>query len=424
MRVLAAMFDGGGNTEPIIAVLSELRNRGADTTVVTGTLGGGPDATQLGQRVRALGLACHDISERTATSCDVRQRGIAFGHVGRPFWFIRRLHGIHAVAPYWSAAMTDSIATVRPDVVVADELLSGALVAGLASGLPTVAMSHTVYCMRPTAGAAPAGPLRLPRRGPIGAIRNAAAGAIIDRVYRRDVLPSIHLADAEAGRAPSASVGSLYDELDLIVHMSSKVLDDDFDEPHNLVVAGPTFTRERSHPAPTDAGGVLVSLTTTDENMARATHAISAAVAGREYEVTFVAAATIQPSLTPAPNVSYVSYVDHETALDSTRLVVCHGGHGTVLRALRAGVPVLAIPHCCDQAEVASRLSRRGLGRFLMPTARPRHIRRTIDQMLADRALQERAQRAGEQLRREHGVTRAADSIERIVARTTGSSPT
>ena len=43
-------------------------------------------------------------------------------------------------------------------------------------------------------------------------------------------------------------------------------------------------------------------------------------------------------------------------------LVICHGGHGTVARALAAGVPVLCCPAVGDMAENGARVAGRAPG--------------------------------------------------------------
>jgi UDP:flavonoid glycosyltransferase YjiC (YdhE family) len=68
--------------------------------------------------------------------------------------------------------------------------------------------------------------------------------------------------------------------------------------------------------------------------------------------------------------VSWLSYAD---VMPEADLVVCHAGHGTLARALAAGVPVLAVPHSGDMAENAARLDWAGAGvrlpwRLLSPT--------------------------------------------------------
>jgi UDP:flavonoid glycosyltransferase YjiC (YdhE family) len=46
-------------------------------------------------------------------------------------------------------------------------------------------------------------------------------------------------------------------------------------------------------------------------------------------------------------------------------LVICHGGHGTVARALGAGVPVLCCPAVGDMAENGARVAWSGTGTML-----------------------------------------------------------
>ena len=54
---------------------------------------------------------------------------------------------------------------------------------------------------------------------------------------------------------------------------------------------------------------------------------------------------SIDPQLIDAPpNVSVRRFVPHDDILPSARLVVGHGGHGTTMRALAHGVPVLVVP--------------------------------------------------------------------------------
>ena len=52
-------------------------------------------------------------------------------------------------------------------------------------------------------------------------------------------------------------------------------------------------------------------------------------------------------------------------------LVICHGGHGTTVRALGAGVPVLCSPIAGDMAENAVRVAWAGAGLSLSWRAVP-----------------------------------------------------
>ena len=43
-------------------------------------------------------------------------------------------------------------------------------------------------------------------------------------------------------------------------------------------------------------------------------------------------------------------------------LVITHGGHGTVIRALAGGVPVMVVPISRDQPDNAARVVHHGVG--------------------------------------------------------------
>ena len=66
--------------------------------------------------------------------------------------------------------------------------------------------------------------------------------------------------------------------------------------------------------------------------------------------------------LDTGPSVHVEAWVDQERVLASADVVVCHGGSGTVLGALAAGVPVVAVPVFADQFENGTRVARHGAG--------------------------------------------------------------
>jgi len=75
-------------------------------------------------------------------------------------------------------------------------------------------------------------------------------------------------------------------------------------------------------------------------------------------------------------------------------VVVCHAGHGTVVRSLASGLPLVACPAAGDMGENASRIGWAGVGvplpRRLVTT---RGIRLAVARVLADPSFTERARR-------------------------------
>ncbi len=91
-----------------------------------------------------------------------------------------------------------------------------------------------------------------------------------------------------------------------------------------------------------------------------------------------------------------VGWLSYTQAMAAADLVVCHGGHGTICRALEAGTPLLVSPAVGDMAENGARVQWSGCG--LMLPARFRRaapIRWTVRELLADPAYRSRAAEIG-----------------------------
>ncbi len=70
----------------------------------------------------------------------------------------------------------------------------------------------------------------------------------------------------------------------------------------------------------------------------------------------------------PVPhNVHVEAWVDQADILPGADLVVCHGGSGTALGALGAGVPMVAVPVFADQFENARLVAAAGAGKVILP---------------------------------------------------------
>ena len=115
---------------------------------------------------------------------------------------------------------------------------------------------------------------------------------------------------------------------------------------------------------------------------------------------------TTGPALDPAtvaapPNVSVVAAAPHSEILRHAAVVVTHGGHGTVVRSLAAGVPMLVMHHGRDQADNAVRLTTRGAAISVKRTASPAAIAKAVRRILDDPGYRQSAQRLGETIRRD-----------------------
>jgi UDP:flavonoid glycosyltransferase YjiC (YdhE family) len=81
-------------------------------------------------------------------------------------------------------------------------------------------------------------------------------------------------------------------------------------------------------------------------------------------------------SLGPVPaNVHVEPWIDQARVLEQADLVVCHGGSGTTLAALAAGVPLVMVPLFADQFENARRVAATRAGRVVETQSRTGDVR-------------------------------------------------
>jgi UDP:flavonoid glycosyltransferase YjiC (YdhE family) len=97
-------------------------------------------------------------------------------------------------------------------------------------------------------------------------------------------------------------------------------------------------------------------------------------------------------------------------------VVVTHGGHGTVLRALAADRPVLVLPHGRDQADNAVRVTTRGAGLSLRRTASPERIAQAVQALLDDPRYRDGAAALGSAIRHEVATSPLLDELEDLPA--------
>jgi UDP:flavonoid glycosyltransferase YjiC (YdhE family) len=120
--------------------------------------------------------------------------------------------------------------------------------------------------------------------------------------------------------------------------------------------------------------------------------------------------------LEPLPeSIAVFEYAPFGEVLPRARIVVHQGGVGTTGQGLRAGRPVLIVPHAHDQFDNAARVVRLGCGRML---ARPRYnaasATRELKALLENEDYAVKAQDVGAQVRAENGAAAAADAIEEV----------
>ena len=113
--------------------------------------------------------------------------------------------------------------------------------------------------------------------------------------------------------------------------------------------------------------------------------------------------------------VTFVIAVDsapHDQLFPRAAAIVHQCGVGTTGQALRSGKPQLAVPWAHDQPDNAFRVQQLGAGEILYPGRyRAPRVAAALGRLLSDRAVIDRADAVGQDVRSETGAETAARTI-------------
>jgi UDP:flavonoid glycosyltransferase YjiC (YdhE family) len=170
---------------------------------------------------------------------------------------------------------------------------------------------------------------------------------------------------------------------------------------------------------------VLVAPSTAQDPEHRLLHAALRGLAGAPVRVLATYNRRLPPRPLPVPdNATVVEWVVYTHTMPRCDVVVCHGGHGTLVRALSCGTPVVACPAVGDMNENAARLDWAGAGvrvprRFISP----RVLRLAVERVLDDEAMRQRTRELAAWVRANHSGAQAAALVEGLVTRTAPVAP-
>ena len=126
------------------------------------------------------------------------------------------------------------------------------------------------------------------------------------------------------------------------------------------------------------------------------------------------------PPFSAAGNVSVVEAAPHAAVLPHTAVVVTHGGHGTVMKALAAGVPMVVMPMGRDQPENATRVLAAGAGVRIKRSASPEKIAAAVQEVLGDETYRTAARRLAVAIAAETAEDRSAEELEQLAVQNSG----
>lgn len=311
-----------------------------------------------------------------------------------------------------------AVAEARPDVVVHDILTLAPALAGELESVPVATLIPHVYPVTEPGFPPYAFGARLPR---------TSAGRVLWRGFDRPVRAGLERGRAELndtrrqlGLPPVDRLhGGLSTQLTMVGTLPQ--LEYPRDWPAHVHVVGPLMWEppfEQVRPPPGDAPLVLVAPSTAQDPEHRLLGAALTGLAGEPLRLL----ATWNRRPLPGPvkvgaNTRLVEWLSYAQTMPGCALVICHAGHGTMVRALASSCRVLAVPHMGDMAENAARLDWAGAGvRLPWPLLHPATLRLATRHALRSARLGERAAELGAWAAHHPGPSRAADLVEQLAA--------
>jgi UDP:flavonoid glycosyltransferase YjiC (YdhE family) len=172
-------------------------------------------------------------------------------------------------------------------------------------------------------------------------------------------------------------------------------------------------------PPPGDEPLVLVAPSTAQDPEHRMLRAALEGLADEPVRVLATTNRRDPPSPIAVPdNARLVDWLSYAQTMPLCDAVILHAGHGTLVRALSCGVPVLACPAAGDMGENAARVAWAGVGVSLpRRLTTPRGVRLALRKLLSDEGFGRRARALREWAREHDGAAAAASEVEALRSR-------
>ena len=373
-QILWLNWSGGGNLPPSLGVARVLTQRGH-----TVTFAGRPEMVP---RVKTAGFRAIEITQAYAQVDRYPQ-----GH------FMTRA-ACYLTSPAVEEQARTIVTTEAPDIVLIDAMFPAALAQAPAFKQPTVVFVHTFVFRQ----------LDMWRKltATFDGMRQQA-GFVglppLDELWRGcDRIISTSLGGLDAAPIPG---------WDMVHHAGPSLEDEKFAVPTPL-----PWPESDSTPL------VLVSFSTGFEqrNVDKVQRTLDA-LADLPVHVVATTGGIVAPNeiATPA-NALVLNYAAHDPIIRRAALVVTHGGHGTAMRAMRHGVPMVVIPGLAgDQPFVAAAVQEWGAGRALPGDAGTDAIRAAAQEVLSTPSFRDNVREKSALLAGVDGAANAADEVESLL---------
>lgn len=315
-------------------------------------------------------------------------------------------------------ALLPLLEEMRPHLVVSDILTLAPALAAEAAGVPLATLVPHIYPVVEPGQPFFAIGLRTPRTALGRAGWRAGQRALevglergrrdLNQQRRRLGLPPVER--FHGGISPDLALVATYPQLEYPRR-----------RPAGVEITGP-MSFEVPHPEielpPGELPLVLVAPSTAHDSDNHLVRTALAAFAGEPVRIVATTNRVIPQHPIEVPtNAVLVDWLSYSQLMPAASLVISHGGHGTVARALGAGTPVLICPITGDMSETAMRVDWAGCGLSLpWRLCRPAPLRWAARQILDEPRFAARAGEIAAWGRENDGAQRGAELVEALAA--------
>jgi len=417
MKILVAGWDSGGGVEAVQTMVGRAVARGHQVRVL-GTEG-------LRSRFESAGATF--LRYRYAPDNDMSKPEtdlIKDWQTRNPVsqWQRVRDRQLCGPAREFCRDVSEELQREAADVVVVDTMIPAAMFGAEASGVRSVIVMHGPY-MIPRPDIPPLGTGWMPGKGPLGRLRDRSAAAVTLAVFR-SWMPALNRVRAEVGLPPVRGLPGLMARADRVLVCSSPSYDfGSGSVPANVRYVGPQLDDDPGEGSGEWRAGepgqplVLVGLSSTVMRQEVLLQRAADALGQAQVRGLVTTGPAVDPAVISAPpDVTVTRWVRHADVLPHCSAVITHGGHGTVMKALIAGVPLIVVPLGRDQPDNAGRVVYVGAGIRLRKNASADALRTAISRVIDDPRYRAAARHMAARLAAERDDNLVVDELEQVAA--------
>jgi MGT family glycosyltransferase len=317
----------------------------------------------------------------------------------------------------------DEIEAYAPHAVAIMDFTMGAMLAAERAGVPAAVIAPHIL-MYPVPGRPPVGPGLLPARSILDQLRER----LISRASMRELAKAIPEYNATRKKFDLDPIRSVFEQVErmhrILVLTSPSLELPGGPLPANVRYTGPVLAdpcwaaRCGAAWPPNEMDPlVLVSLSSTFQNQREVLLRVMEALGTLRVRGLITLGPALEPTkFYPPPNCVICASAPHSRILPFAAAMITHGGHGSVVRALAHGVPLICVPMGRDQNDMAARVVYHGAGVRLKPSASVEEFAGEVQRVLGTRSYSSAAERLGEAVRGDAAKSTTIEELERLAS--------